>query len=110
MSKRILSTLLSDVETCVTGVEKMISTGAVERYTYIENKKSDLLESVILSAITSSLGEVQCVFPAKKGLVDTLNENAPFGSTFSLADLGTVQDVKVVAYNGALLIKFLMEV
>lgn len=109
MAQRKLGTSLALINKVLTGNSKVVSTGAVEKFIYVDGKKSDTLENVQLSAISQDLGEIQLVFPPHKELVEELNTVFPFGSAFSVSDAGQVADVKIGFYNGSLTFKFIIE-
>jgi len=86
-----------------------IFTGVTERYQYTEdNKKSNILEAVVISAITKELGEIQIVFPPKTGLQEKIEENYDFAFPIKISDLGELEDVKISIYDKKLVFKFLM--
>ena len=109
MAQKKLSASYKQIQQTINGDKKIVSTGAVEKCFYVDGKKTETLENVVLSAISQDLGEIQLVFPPRRELVEELNTELPFGSTFSIADVGEVTDVKIGFYNGSLTFKFQLE-
>lgn len=86
-----------------------IFTGVAERYQYTEdNKKTNILEAVVISAVTRELGEIQIVFPPKAGLAGKIEENYDFAFPIKISDFGDLEDVKISIYNNGLVFKFFM--
>ena len=109
MAKRVLSVLCSTLENIATGATNVISGEANLRYFYVDGKKTETPDAVILVSMSRDIGEFQIVFPPIPTLVDELNTKYPFGESLTLPELGEVADVKIGTYNGGLQIKFLME-
>lgn len=109
MAQKKLTASLVQINKIVTGNSKVVCTGAVGKNIFVDGKKSDTLESVQLSAISQELGEIQLIFPPHKELVEELNNQFPFGTVFSVSDVGEVADVKIGYYNNSLTFKFMIE-
>lgn len=98
----------SDAEKFVCDKTKGVSLGANDRYIYVNDKRTDTLENVILSAIVQGLGEVQLVYPPKAGLAEKLNQKFGHGIIFDFSDVAIYNDMKVSIYNGSLTFKFIV--
>lgn len=108
-----LSFLRSQLENLLESSTSFIFTGVAEKYVYLEGKKTDVLESVVLTTIADGLGEVNIIFPAKNGLADQIDSMFNFGQPFFINELeafGTVEDVKISIYNNSLTFKVHMKV
>ena len=71
--------------------------------------KPDFLTVTYIDVLVKNLGSAKVVFPYRAGLANELAIKLEFGERFALTDIGTVTDIKVSVYDGALSIKFLME-
>lgn len=99
----------TDLEKVAKSEEGGLLTEVLERWKYTEDKKkTDILDSIVVTAVTKSLGEIQIVLPPKYGLAEELSNNYGFGSIIQVSDFGELQDVKISIYNNGLVFKFLM--
>lgn len=99
----------SDLEKVATSMEGGFLTEILEKWKYTDDKKkTDIMENVVVTAVTKSLGEIQIVLPPKYGLAEELSNRFGFGSIIQVSDFGELQDVRISIYNNGLVFKFLM--
>lgn len=76
---------------------------------YKDGQPTGAFTSTYIDVLVKNLGSAKVVFPYRAGLANELAIKLEFGERFALTDIGTVTDIKVSVYDGALSIKFLME-